>query len=110
MSWRAGIRGDHRAEKSDVHGLVCGVVMRDEIETTLRLLGVTNLSQLGPHLVRSRAVRLHAHVQRRADCLSWLTPCWPPWKLNTKAIDPLLADRPSWGPDEQTETTWSIRK
>lgn len=26
-------------------------VLRDEIETTLRLLGVTKLSQLGPHLV-----------------------------------------------------------
>lgn len=30
----------------------CFVVMRDEIETTMRLLGVTKLSQLGPHLVR----------------------------------------------------------
>lgn len=26
-------------------------VLRDEIETTMRLLGVTKLSQLGPHLV-----------------------------------------------------------
>lgn len=25
--------------------------MRDEIETTMRLLGVTKLDQLGPHLV-----------------------------------------------------------
>lgn len=31
----------------------CSAVMRDEIETTMRLLGVTKLSQLGPHLVRS---------------------------------------------------------
>lgn len=30
----------------------CFAVMRDEIETTMRLLGVTKLSQLGPHLVR----------------------------------------------------------
>jgi L-lactate dehydrogenase (cytochrome) len=27
-------------------------VVRDEIQTTMRLLGVTKLSQLGPHLVR----------------------------------------------------------
>ncbi|CED83134.1 mitochondrial cytochrome b2- [Phaffia rhodozyma] len=46
-------------------------IMRDEIETTLRLLGVTKLSQLGPHL------------------------------LNTRALDPLIAQKPSFGPDEQ---------
>jgi len=45
-------------------------IMRDEIETTMRLLGVTKLSQLGPHL------------------------------LNTKALDPLLADSPMYGPAE----------
>lgn len=44
-------------------------ILRDEVETTLRLLGVTKLSQLGPHLI------------------------------NTKAIDPLLADKPMYGPD-----------
>nr|ODN85609.1 L-lactate dehydrogenase (cytochrome) [Cryptococcus depauperatus CBS 7841] len=42
-------------------------IMRDEIETTLKLLGVTKLDQLGPHL------------------------------LNTKAIDPLVFDHPVWG-------------
>ena len=26
-------------------------VVRDEVQTTMRLLGVTKLSQLGPHLV-----------------------------------------------------------
>lgn len=42
-----------------------GLVLRDEIETTMRLLGVTSIEQLGPHL------------------------------LNTKALDHLLADPPS---------------
>lgn len=46
--------------------------MRDEIETTLRLLGVNNISQLGPHL------------------------------LNTRAVDGLIADRPQIGDDERT--------
>ncbi|KAH8081967.1 FMN-dependent dehydrogenase-domain-containing protein [Filobasidium floriforme] len=45
-------------------------IMRDEIETTMRLLGVTKLSQLGPHL------------------------------LNTRALDPLLNEAPVYGPDE----------
>jgi hypothetical protein len=46
-------------------------VMRDEIETTLRLLGVTKISQLGPHL------------------------------LNTRALDPLIAQSVQVGEDEQ---------
>jgi L-lactate dehydrogenase (cytochrome) len=29
-------------------------VMRDEIETTLRLLGVNSLKELGPHLINTR--------------------------------------------------------
>jgi hypothetical protein len=33
--------------------------MRDEIETTLRLLGVTKLSQLGPHLVSAAQCERH---------------------------------------------------
>jgi L-lactate dehydrogenase (cytochrome) len=45
--------------------------MRDEIETTLRLLGVTKISQLGPHL------------------------------LNTRALDPLIAQSVQVGEDEQ---------
>ena len=45
--------------------------MRDEIETTLRLLGVTRISQLGPHL------------------------------LNTRALDPLIAERIQVGEDEK---------
>lgn len=47
------------------------LVMRDEIETTLRLLGVTKISQLGPHL------------------------------LNTRAIDPLIAQSVQVGEDEK---------
>lgn len=35
-----------------VVGFLTGfVVLRDEVQTTMRLLGVTKLSQLGPHLV-----------------------------------------------------------
>lgn len=45
--------------------------MRDEIETTLRLLGVNNLSELGPHL------------------------------LNTRALDSLVAPAFEYGPKEQ---------
>ncbi|KAI5448979.1 hypothetical protein NCC49_005712 [Naganishia albida] len=48
-------------------------IVRDEVQTTMRLLGVTRLSQLGPHL------------------------------LNTKAIDPLLADKPMYSPEEQAQ-------
>ncbi|ODN87112.1 L-lactate dehydrogenase (cytochrome) [Cryptococcus wingfieldii CBS 7118] len=46
-------------------------IMRDEIETTMRLLGVTRLDQLGPHL------------------------------LNTRALDPLVFEQPVWGPKEK---------
>lgn len=31
-------------------------VMRDEIQTTLRLLGVNSLKELGPHLINTRAL------------------------------------------------------
>ena len=95
--------------------------MRDEIETTLRLLGVTKLSQLGPHLVstyqldsspvpitRLSVVGAAMSVnQTRADCRRWVAVLFS--KLNTKAIDPLLADRPSFGPNEQQGSTWFIR-
>jgi L-lactate dehydrogenase (cytochrome) len=30
--------------------------MRDEIQTTMRLLGVTRLDQLGPHLLNTKAL------------------------------------------------------
>jgi L-lactate dehydrogenase (cytochrome) len=30
--------------------------MRDEIQTTMRLLGVTRIDQLGPHLINSKAL------------------------------------------------------
>lgn len=33
--------------------LICRLVMRDEIATTMRLLAVNRIDQLGPHLVRS---------------------------------------------------------
>ena len=46
-------------------------VLREEISSTMRLLGCTRLDQLGPHL------------------------------LNTKAIDPLLNDRLEYGPREE---------
>jgi L-lactate dehydrogenase (cytochrome) len=46
------------------------IVLRDEIETTMRLLGVTNVSQLGPHL------------------------------LNTKALDGKIMTEIQWGPTE----------
>ncbi|OXC64351.1 hypothetical protein AYX13_06242 [Cryptococcus neoformans] len=55
-------------EEGAVHAIE---IMRDEIETTMRLLGVTKLDQLGPHL------------------------------LNTKALDPLVFDQPMWGPGEK---------
>ncbi|KAL1411242.1 hypothetical protein Q8F55_002193 [Vanrija albida] len=45
-------------------------ILRDEIETTLRLLGVKKISELGPHL------------------------------LNTRALDPLVADKIEYGPHE----------
>ncbi|CAK9782748.1 L-lactate dehydrogenase [Cutaneotrichosporon oleaginosum] len=45
-------------------------ILRDEIEVTMKLLGVTRLDQLGPHL------------------------------LNTKALDPLVIDKLEYGPQE----------
>lgn len=44
--------------RSRADGRHARIVMRDEIETTMRLLGVTKLSQLGPHLVRRGRFRL----------------------------------------------------
>lgn len=38
------------------------VVVRDEVQTTMRLLGVTKLTQLGPHLVSSVAAQLCQHL------------------------------------------------
>lgn len=32
------------------------LVMRDEIETTMKLLGATSISELGPHLLNTKAV------------------------------------------------------
>ncbi|ORY30757.1 FMN-dependent dehydrogenase-domain-containing protein [Naematelia encephala] len=53
-------------------GIVHAVeILRDEIQTTMRLLGVTSIDQLGPHL------------------------------LNTKAIEPLLADKLVYGAGEK---------
>ncbi|KAL7419932.1 hypothetical protein Q5752_005851 [Cryptotrichosporon argae] len=40
-------------EQGVVHAIE---IMRDEIETTMRLLGVTKLSQLGPHLLNTKAL------------------------------------------------------
>jgi L-lactate dehydrogenase (cytochrome) len=50
------------------------VVLRDEVQTTMRLLGVTRVSQLGPHLVRlCRCVPFYRGG--RADaCVSLLRP------------------------------------
>ncbi|WVQ94678.1 hypothetical protein IAU59_001758 [Kwoniella sp. CBS 9459] len=55
-------------EEGVVHAIE---IMRDEIQTTLRLLGVNRLDQLGPHL------------------------------LNTRALDNLVFDKPVWGPGEK---------
>ncbi|KAK8861216.1 hypothetical protein IAR55_002035 [Kwoniella newhampshirensis] len=55
-------------EEGVVHAIE---IMRDEIQTTLRLLGVTKLDQLGPHL------------------------------LNTRALNRLVFDEPVWGPSER---------
>ncbi|WWD08682.1 hypothetical protein V865_006795 [Kwoniella europaea PYCC6329] len=55
-------------EEGVVHAIE---IMRDEIQTTLRLLGVNRLDQLGPHL------------------------------LNTRALDNLVFDRPVFGPGEK---------
>jgi L-lactate dehydrogenase (cytochrome) len=73
--------------------------MRDEVETTMRLLGVTKLSQLGPHLV-SLHDRLFGFVLE-----GWLTDRMTPdaLQLNTKALDPLLADSPMYAPGEQVK-------
>lgn len=45
--------------------------MRDEIEITLKLLGVNSIAELGPHL------------------------------LNTRKLDPLITDKPVWGPKDK---------
>ncbi|WWC60018.1 uncharacterized protein I303_102581 [Kwoniella dejecticola CBS 10117] len=55
-------------EEGVVHAIE---IMRDEIQTTLRLLGVNRLDQLGPHL------------------------------LNTRALDNLVFDQPSFAPHEK---------
>ena len=45
------VEHDERCRKFTMHESVLMIVMRDEIATTMRLLGVTRLDQLGPHLV-----------------------------------------------------------
>nr|XP_019012460.1 L-lactate dehydrogenase (cytochrome) [Kwoniella pini CBS 10737]OCF51241.1 L-lactate dehydrogenase (cytochrome) [Kwoniella pini CBS 10737] len=55
-------------EEGVVHAIE---IMRDEIQTTLRLLGVNRLDQLGPHLI------------------------------NTRALDNLVFDQPSFAPYEK---------
>ncbi|WWC87468.1 uncharacterized protein L201_002357 [Kwoniella dendrophila CBS 6074] len=55
-------------EEGVVHAIE---IMRDEIQTTLRLLGVNKLDQLGPHL------------------------------LNTRALDNLVFDQPVFAPNEK---------
>ncbi|WRT65320.1 uncharacterized protein IL334_002263 [Kwoniella shivajii] len=55
-------------EEGVVHAIE---IMRDEIQTTLRLLGVNRLDQLGPHL------------------------------LNTRALDNLVFDKPAFAPCEK---------
>lgn len=42
--------------------------MRDEIETTMRLLGVTKLDQLGPHLLNTKALdtQIMDHIPSQA--------------------------------------------
>lgn len=42
--------------------LMSVVVVRDEVQTTMRLLGVTKLSQLGPHLVRFSAAQVYRRL------------------------------------------------
>lgn len=49
--------------------------MRDEIATTMRLLGVTKLDQLGPHLVCPSSSRL---VQPILAPISLSMPVWTP--------------------------------
>ncbi|KAJ9100871.1 hypothetical protein QFC20_005360 [Naganishia adeliensis] len=66
-------------------------IVRDEVQTTMRLLGVTKLSQLGPHLVRFSATQVYRRLY-----FSIL-------QLNTKAIDPLLADKPMYSREEQVQ-------
>lgn len=58
----------------------------------MRLLGVTRLSQLGPHLVSS----LGGAILKGATDMDVA-------QLNTKAIDPLLADKPMYSPEEQAQ-------
>jgi L-lactate dehydrogenase (cytochrome) len=70
-------------------------VMRDEIESTMRLLGVTKLSQLGPHLVSEQGPTGRVFAAARIGDRGLPLP-----QLNTRAIDPLLADRPMFGTDE----------
>jgi hypothetical protein len=49
-------RGGKREEEGGEEGEEADwLVMRDEIATTMRLLGVTRLDQLGPHLVRQHS-------------------------------------------------------
>jgi hypothetical protein len=48
------------------------LVMRDEIATTMRLLGVTKLDQLGPHLVCPPPCPLHSHILSIYISAYWL--------------------------------------
>ncbi|BEJ12905.1 hypothetical protein CspHIS471_0300790 [Cutaneotrichosporon sp. HIS471] len=64
-----GVKGIQCVE--DAEGVVHAIdIMRDEIEVTMKLLGVTRLDQLGPHL------------------------------LNTKALDHMVIDKLDYGPKE----------
>ncbi|BEJ02112.1 hypothetical protein CcaverHIS631_0607940 [Cutaneotrichosporon cavernicola] len=64
-----GVKGIQCVE--DAEGVVHAIdIMRDEIEVTMKLLGVTRLDQLGPHL------------------------------LNTKVLDQMVIDKLDYGPKE----------
>jgi len=97
------------------------LVMRDEIATTMRLLGVTRLDQLGPHLVSQPCLPsnlgllvcfiplplvLPIRGEREAskgpkDITSGSNGIFANEQLNTKALDPFLNDKLEYGPHEK---------
>lgn len=63
-------------------------IMKDEIEVTMKLLGVTKLNQLGPHLVSYKKLACELTVQ-----------------LNTRALDSKIIDALHYGPNEFVPST-----
>jgi hypothetical protein len=82
-------------EEGVIHGIE---IIRDEIETTLRLLGVTKLSQLGPHLVS---------LLSSTAAVSTSGICWPAFFSTIAAQHP--SHRPFAGREASLWTGWAVK-